>query len=234
METGLCADEDPVCANSAAINQMIDVAPRRAALYARVSTQEQTAENQLLAMRAFASARGWHPVEFVDHGVSGVREKRPALDALLAPVRARRIDVVACVKLDRLARSVHHLVALVREFEALGVDLVVLDQQIDTTTPVGRLLFHVLAAIAEFERDLIRDRVLAGLRRAKAQGIRVGRPRIPVDMSRVLALKAQRKSLRSIARSLGVSPMAVSRALASRTKNLDAGGAVSPRQPVVG
>ena len=170
---------------------------------------------------------------FVDHGVSGAREKRPALDALLAAVRARKIDVVACVKLDRLARSVHHLVALMREFEALGVDLVVLDQQIDTTTPAGRLLFHVLAAIAEFERDLIRDRVLAGLKRAKAQGVRVGRPRIPVDMSRVLALKAQRKSLRSIARSLGVSPMAVSRALAARTKTLSPGDGLSACQPVV-
>jgi len=207
--------------------------PRRVAVYARVSTSDQAPENQLGPLEAFAQARGWEVTRFVDHGVSGAREKRPALDALLAAVRARKIDVVACVKLDRLARSVHHLVALMREFEALGVDLVVLDQQIDTTTPAGRLLFHVLAAIAEFERDLIRDRVLAGLKRAKAQGVRVGRPRIPVDMSRVLALKAQRKSLRSIARSLGVSPMAVSRALAARTKTLSPGDGLSACQPVV-
>jgi DNA invertase Pin-like site-specific DNA recombinase len=107
----------------------------RVGLYCRVSTTDQTAENQLLALRAFATARGWAITEYVDHGQSGAKERRPALDALLATVRARRIDVVACVKLDRLARSVHHLVALVREFEALGVDLVVLDQAIDTTTP---------------------------------------------------------------------------------------------------
>ncbi len=208
--------------------------PRRVALYARVSTSDQAPENQLGPLEAFAQARGWEVTRFIDPGVSGAREKRPALDALVAAVRARRIDVVACVKLDRLARSVHHLVAMAREFEALGVDLVVLDQQIDTTTPAGRLLFHVLAAIAEFERDLIRDRVLAGLKRARAQGIRVGRPRIPVDMSRVLTLKAQRKSLRSIAHSLGVSPMAISRALAARTKTLSPDDGVSARQPVVG
>jgi len=143
----------------------------------RVSTTGQTPENQVDALRAFAAARGWTVTEFVDHGVSGAKDRRPALDSLLAACR-RQVDVVAITKLDRLARSVHHLVALGRELETLGVDLVVLDQTIDTTTPSGRLLFHVLAAIAEFERDLIRDRVIAGLRRAKAQGRRLGRPRL--------------------------------------------------------
>src|SRR5262249_14670646 len=118
----------------------------------------------------------------------------------------------------RLARSVHHLVAMVREFEILGVDLVVLDQAIDTTTPAGRLLFHVLAAISEFERDLIRDRVLAGLRRARLQGTksgwRIGRPRtqhVPVERAR--ALLASGHSLRGAARELGCHPTAISRAL---------------------
>jgi DNA invertase Pin-like site-specific DNA recombinase len=143
----------------------------RAALYARVSTADQNTENQLTSLRLFTEARGWAPAEFVDHGVSGAKERRQALDALLAAARARKIDVVVCTKLDRLARSVHHLVALGKELEALRVDLVVLDQ-IDTTTPPGRLLFHVLASIAEFERDLIRDRVMAGIKRAKAQGRR--------------------------------------------------------------
>src|SRR5207249_3244758 len=158
----------------------------RAALYARVSTTDQNIENQLTSLQAFAGARGWRAVEFVDHGVSGSKERRPALDALLVETRKRKIDVVACVKLDRLARSVRHLVTLTQELEALGVDLVVLDQAIDTTTPSGRLLFHVLAAIAEFERDLIRDRVIAGIKRAKAQGRRLGRPRrYQVDVVRV-------------------------------------------------
>ena len=186
----------------------------RAALYCRVSTTGQTSENQLLALRAFAEARGWTVTEFVDSGVSGAKEKRPALDAMLAAVRARKVDLVAAVKLDRLARSVHHLVAMVRGFEALGVDLIVLDQAIDTTLPAGRLLFHVLAAISEFERDLIRDRVLAGLKRARAQGTRLGRPRTPVDLGRVVQMRAAGTSIRAVARALGIAPMSVSRALA--------------------
>ncbi len=185
----------------------------RAALYCRVSTTGQTAENQILALRSFAAARGWVVTEFVDHGVSGAREKRPALDALLGAVRARHVDVVACVKLDRLARSVHHLVAMVREFEVLGVDLVVLDQAIDTTTPAGRLLFHVLAAISEFERDLIRDRVLAGLKRARAHGQRLGRPRVSLDLARAGRLLAEGRSMRAVAKLLGVSRMTLSRAV---------------------
>ena len=182
---------------------MTAVAPgRRVGLYCRVSTTGQTAENQLLALRAFATARGWAVTEFVDHGVSGAKEKRPALDALHAAVRGRTLDIVACVKLDRLARSVHHLVAMVREFEALGVDLVVLDQAIDTTTPAERLLFHVLASISEFGRDLIRDRVLAGLKRAKAQGVRL--PRAVVDVLRARAMLADGKSLRQVSKALHV------------------------------
>jgi DNA invertase Pin-like site-specific DNA recombinase len=185
----------------------------RVGLYCRVSTTGQTAENQLLALRSFATARGWAVTEFVDHGVSGAKEKRPALDALHAAVRARTLDIVACVKLDRLARSVHHLVAMVREFEALGVDLVVLDQAIDTTTPVGRLLFHVLASISEFERDLIRDRVLAGLKRAKAQGVRLGRPRTAVDILRARAMLAEGRSLRQVAKTLHVALATLVRAV---------------------
>jgi len=188
----------------------------RAALYARVSTTDQTPENQLTALRAFAAARGWRVTEFVDHGVSGAKERRPALDALLAGARARKIDVVACVKLDRLARSVHHLVTLAKEFESLGVDLVAVDQAVDTTTPSGRLLFHVLSAIAEFERDLIRERVIAGIRRAKAQGRRLGRPRkYQVDPIWARKLLGDGLSLRAVARTLGAHPTTVSRALMS-------------------
>jgi DNA invertase Pin-like site-specific DNA recombinase len=185
-----------------------------AGLYARVSTADQNTENQLTALRSFAEARGWAALEFVDHGVSGAKERRPALDALLSAVRSRKTDVVVCTKLDRLARSVHHLVSLGKELEALGVDLVALDQTIDTTTASGRLLFHVLAAIAEFERDLIRDRVIAGIRRARAQGRRIGRPRQQqVDLAQAIQLREQGLSLRAVARQLGVHPTAVSRAL---------------------
>jgi len=191
---------------------------RRAALYARVSTVEQAPENQLRTLRAFATARGWETREFVDHGVSGAKDSRPALDGVLAAARARKIDLVAVTKLDRLARSTHHPVTIAKELEALGVDLVVLDQAIDSTTPSGRLLFHVLAAIAEFERDLIRDRVISGLRRAKAQGRRLGRPRLHhVDVTEARRLVAEGLSLRAAGRALGVHPMVVRRALAGVT-----------------
>jgi len=109
-------------------------------------------------------------MKYVDHGVSGAKERRSGLDTLLAAVRRREVAVIVVTKLDRLARSLHQLVALGRELEALGVDLVVTDQTVDTTTPAGRLLFHVLGAIADFERSLISDRVVAGLRRAQGTG----------------------------------------------------------------
>ena len=197
--------------------------PKVVALYARVSTTGQTAENQLLALRAFAIARGWTVTEFVDHGQSGAKEKRPALDGVLAAARARKVDVVACVKLDRLARSVHHLVAMVRELEALGVDLVVLDQAIDTTTPTGRLLFHVLAAISEFERDLIRDRVMAGLKRARANGVRLGPPRVRVDVREAVALLAEGHSLRGVAKTMGIAVATLHRYVSTANRAL-AGG----------
>jgi DNA invertase Pin-like site-specific DNA recombinase len=189
------------------------VSARRVACYARVSTTGQSSENQLLALRSFATARGWTVTEYVDQGVSGAREKRPALDALLSAARARKLDVVCCVKLDRLARSVSHLVSMARELEALGVDLVVLDQAIDTTTPSGRLLFHVLASISEFERDLIRDRVLAGLKRARAHGQRLGRPRAAFDLAQARRLLSEGQSIRTVARLLGVSKSTLAQAV---------------------
>jgi DNA invertase Pin-like site-specific DNA recombinase len=190
----------------------------RVAAYVRVSTSDQDPTNQLHPLRAFASARGWNAVEYVDHGVSGAKDRRPALDAMMAAVRARKVDAVVCTKLDRLARSTHHLVTLSKELEALGVDLVVIDQAIDTTTPAGRLLFHVLAAIAEFERDLIRDRVVAGMRRARAQGRHLGRPRLyHVDADEARLLRGDGLSVRAVARKLGVHPTAITRALANGT-----------------
>src|SRR5271157_2783951 len=156
--------------------------PRRVALYCRVSTSEQSCEAQLFALRAYSQACGLEVApEFVDHGVSGAKDSRPALNRLLADAKRRRFDILACVKLDRLARSVRHLTTMAAELEALGVDLVVLDQAIDTSTPAGRLLFHVLGSIAEFERDLIRERTEAGIRAAKRRGARIGRPQAAVD-----------------------------------------------------
>ena len=123
----------------------------RAGIYARVSTADQHCESQLEVLRRYADPRGRDATEYVDHGVSGAKGRRPALDALLSAARRRNVAVVVVTKLDRLARSLYQLVGLGREFEVLGVDLVVIDQAVDTTTPAGRLLFHVLGAIAEFE-----------------------------------------------------------------------------------
>jgi len=186
---------------------------RRAGLYERVSTREQSTETQGQALRPYAEARGFAFEEFIDNGVSGAKERRPALDRLVKAARARQIDVIVVTKLDRLARSTHHLVTLGRELAQLGVDLVVLDQQIDTTTPSGRLMFHVLSAIAEFERDLIRERVKAGLERAKANGIRLGRPIARVSEGRSRTFHEERLPIGEIARRLGVSRATVRRRL---------------------
>jgi DNA invertase Pin-like site-specific DNA recombinase len=180
-----------------------------------VSTADQHAEIQLPALREYAQARGLETVtEYVDEGVSGAKDRRPALDRLLADARRRRFDVLAVTKLDRLARSVRHLTNLAGELEALGVGLVVLDQAIDTTTPVGRLLFHVLSSIAEFERDLIRERVTAGLAAAKRRGAKVGRPRVVLDEDRLARLVRAGHSVRAIASTLAVTKDAVARAIA--------------------
>jgi len=188
----------------------------RAALHARVSTIDQHAEVQLEALRDYAARRGLEAVEFVDQGVSGAKAKRPALDEMLAAVHRREVDLVVCVKLDRLARSVRHLTEMAAEFDALGIDLVVLDQAIDTSTPTGRLLFHVLAAIGEFELDLIRERTKAGLAAARRRGKRLGRPpRLDARARRrVKRLRVAGNSIRQIASAVGCSPATIVRALA--------------------
>ena len=147
----------------------------RVAIYARVSTLDQQPENQLLELRRYAEARGWRVVtEHVDHGISGAKERRPALDALKADAKRRRIDAVLCWRLDRLGRNLRHLILLLDELQALGVAFVSLAEGIDATTPAGKLQLHILGAIAEFEREPIRERVRAGLARARAQGRTLG------------------------------------------------------------
>jgi DNA invertase Pin-like site-specific DNA recombinase len=149
--------------------------PTRAALYARVSTADQTTENQLLELRRYAEARGWAPAEYVDEAVSGSRERRPALDAVLLDAKRRRFDVLVVWRLDRLGRSLKHLIMTLDELTALGVAFSSLNEGIDTGTPAGRLQLHLLGAIAEFERARIVERVRAGIARAKSQGRRLGR-----------------------------------------------------------
>lgn len=157
---------------------------KRAALYLRVSTDGQTTENQRLALEAVAEQRGWSVARvYDDNGISGAkgRDKRPGLDALLKDATRGRFDVVMVWALDRLGRSLADLIGVLRELEGSHVDLFLHQQAIDTTTPAGRMFFHVTGAFAEFEREMIRSRVNAGLERAKAKGVRLGRPTIGAE-----------------------------------------------------
>lgn len=172
----------------------------RAGLYARVSTVDQEPENQLQELRRYVAARGWESVEYVDRGVSGAKDRRPALDALVTDARRRRFDVLVCWRLDRLGRNLRHLVTLLEELQGVGVAFVSLGEGIDCTTPAGKLQLHILAALAEFERERIRERVLAGLRRARAQGTRLGRPR-----SRPASIAVPGGTVRAAAKAWGVS-----------------------------
>jgi DNA invertase Pin-like site-specific DNA recombinase len=187
----------------------------RAAVYARVSTLDQEPENQLQEIRRYAQARGWAAVEYVDRGVSGAKDRRPALDQMLADAKRRKFDVVVCWRLDRLGRNLKHLISLLDELQALGVAFVSLAEGIDATTPAGKLQMHILGAIAEFERDRIRERVRAGLARARAQGQRLGRrPRriTSDDLERVEGL-----STRKAAVALNVPSSVLHRARAARS-----------------
>jgi DNA invertase Pin-like site-specific DNA recombinase len=192
------------------------VTTRRAAIYVRVSTTDQQPEAQLHPLREYTTSRGFNVVdEFIDHGVSGTKDSRPALDRMMAAARRRDLDVIVVAKLDRLARSVRHLVNVAEELQALGVDLVVRDQSLDTSTPTGRLLFHVLGSIAEFERDLIRERTQAGLELARKRGKRFGRP-LATDSkqrARIIRLRTSGHSLRAIAERVGVGRGTVERVL---------------------
>jgi DNA invertase Pin-like site-specific DNA recombinase len=183
----------------------------RAAIYARVSTTHgQTPENQLIELRRYVSARDWKAYEeFIDDGVSGASESRPALDRLIKDAKRRKFDVLVCWRLDRLGRNLRHLITLLDELQALGVAFVSLAEGIDATTPAGKLQMHILGAIAEFERERIRERVLAGLQRAKTQGKRLGRPKVNPPAERLATVA--HLSLTNAAAALGISRATVKR-----------------------
>ncbi len=182
------------------------------ALYARVSTVGQDPEVQLVALRAHAAQRGWQVVqEFVDCGVSGAKERRPALDRLMKAAWAGQFQVVLVWRFDRFARSVKHLVAALETFRTLNVGFVSLQEQLDTATPIGQAMFTIIGAMAQLERDIIRERVKAGLDRAKARGIRLGRPRVPLAAHELLTLREQGLSVGEMARRLQCSRSTVRR-----------------------
>ena len=151
----------------------------RVALYARVSTADkgQDPHVQTLELEEYCQSRGWSVAgEYVDVGISGAKEKRPELDRLMADAHRRRFDAVLCWKFDRFARSVSHLLRALESFRALGIDFISFSEQLDTSTPTGKMVFTVLGAVAELERSLIVERVRAGMRNARAKGKRIGRP----------------------------------------------------------
>jgi DNA invertase Pin-like site-specific DNA recombinase len=206
----------------------------KVAIYARVSTVDQQPENQLQELRRYVAARGWEPVEYIDHGISGTRESRPALDRMLKDARRRRIDQVVVWRLDRLGRSLRHLIVTLAELDELQVGFVSINEGIDLGTPAGRLQMHILAAIAEFERGRLVERVRAGLARAKAQGRRLGRPPCSTPDSRFDAVA--HLSVRAAAKALNVSRSVVQRhrvsqnpvrsggTFASKEAGIDTGG----------
>jgi DNA invertase Pin-like site-specific DNA recombinase len=152
---------------------------KKIAIYARVSTDKQTCENQLLELRIIAKRMGYEVVsEFIDNGISGSkgREGRPALDLMMKSATQRKFDMVMCWSIDRLGRSLQNLVEILNELQSMRIDLFFLQQGMDTSTPSGRMIFSVFGAIGEFERNLIRERVIAGQKRAVANGVKMGRP----------------------------------------------------------
>jgi DNA invertase Pin-like site-specific DNA recombinase len=189
----------------------------RAALYARVSTTShgQDVGLQLEELRRVAAQRGWNIVgEYVDHGISGVKDSRPALDRMLVDAREGRLDLIAIWKLDRLARSVRHLLEVGDCIQAWGVGLVsVRDAHIDTTTPSGRFTLQILGAVAELEVELVRERVVAGVRRAQAAGKHCGRPKTELDLRPALAMLDKGHGLKAVAKAVGVSRSTLRRRL---------------------
>ena len=198
----------------------------RAALYARVSTAEQHPENQLEELRRYIERRGWTAVPYIDHGVSGAKDSRPALNELLAHARRRKIDVVVCWRLDRLGRNLKHLITVLDELQSLGVAFVSLGEGIDATTPAGKLQMHILGAIAEFERGRIVERVKAGLARAQAKGTRLGRPKVVLPLARLATVADL--PVQQAADALGVSRSTLKRWRKGVQKTLPAAPAPSP------
>lgn len=189
----------------------------RVAIYARISTTNhgQDTEVQTRELKQFAEARGWQIIgEYVDAGISGAKDSRPELNRLMADAGKRRFDVVCVWKFDRFARSVSHLLRALEQFRALGIDFVSFSEQMDTSTPTGKMVFTVLGAVAELERSLIAERVRAGLRNAVAKGRTLGRPRAKLDTARIASLRAKGQSIRQIAGEVGCSPALVHKTLA--------------------
>jgi DNA invertase Pin-like site-specific DNA recombinase len=193
---------------------MFDGKPLRIARYLRVSKLEQNPQLQDDESAQLAAARGWTIVDtYVDHGVSGAKERRTELDRMMKDARKRRFDAILVWRSDRLFRSLRHMVETIEELSALGVGFVSCREPFDTTTPSGKLMLHLVSAFAEFERAVLIERVKAGLAVARRKGKKIGRPRVRFDIDRARELRGQGSSLRTIAREMKVGVATLCRAL---------------------
>ena len=197
---------------------------KRVALYVRVSTDGQTTVNQQRELEAVVDRHGWTVVDiFRDHGISGKNgwEQRPAFDRMLQGVARRDFDLIAAWSVDRLGRSLQHLLTFLGELKAKGVDLYLHQQAIDTSTPAGRALFQMLGVFAEFERAMIVERVKAGLRRAAAQGKKLGRPRVAETVEKIVLRELEKgrgsRGIHTVARAVGVGTGRVQRIIKRST-----------------
>ena len=186
---------------------------KRVALYLRVSTLDQHPETQVLDLRQFAAQRGFEVVAEYQDKISGVKAKRPGLDQLMSDASRGRFDIVLIWAFDRLARSVRHLLEVLDELNHLGIEFISFRENIDTGGPLGRALIVIIGAIAELERNLIVERVRAGMRRARLEGQRIGRPRLKVDHQALQRDRAQGRSLSQLAQTYGISRASVARCL---------------------
>ena len=178
----------------------------RVAIYARVSTGEQTTDNQVIKLKKVAERNGWEVQAIYADTISGAKSKRPQLDKLMKGVMRKEIDMVMVWSVDRLGRSLQHLTSLLSDIESKGITLYLHQQNIDTSSPSGKMLFQLLGVFAEFERSMIRERVMAGLDRARSQGKRLGRPPVPpIQVEKIKALRQEGLSYRKIAKRTGLS-----------------------------
>jgi DNA invertase Pin-like site-specific DNA recombinase len=205
---------------------------RTVALYARVSTIDQDPENQLAELRGTASRNGWTAIEYVDHGVSGAKERRPALDRLMTDARRRMFDAVITWRLDRFGRNLRHVITAIDDLQARGVTFISLGEGIDLASPSGRLQLHILSALAEFERARIQERIYAGLARARMKGTRLGRKPAIHPKSAAFALATDPTiTAREAAAHLNVSKVTINRI--RRRHRAEISESPSPTMPAV-
>ncbi len=187
---------------------------KKVAVYVRVSTKDQSVDMQLNDLEQYSKERGLKVFKvYQDNGVSGTKEIRPALNDLMNDARKRKFDIVLVWRFDRFARSTKHLVTALYEFRNLGIDFISYQENIDTSSPLGEAIFTIISAMSKLERDIIAERVKGGLRKAKANGKRLGRPKSEVDTDKVIEYRKQNKSIRQIASEMNLSKGAVQRTL---------------------